>query len=53
MKLLAMGGDGIGPEVVDAALQVLEVAAKSIDLQVDISEDLLHACAKIPQSRSY
>jgi 3-isopropylmalate dehydrogenase len=45
MKLLAMGGDGIGPEVVDAALQVLEVAAKSIDLQVDISEDLLHGAA--------
>lgn len=44
-KVLAMGGDGIGPEVVDAALQVLEVAAKSISLGLDIGEDLLHgAC---------
>ncbi len=45
IKILAMGGDGIGPEVVDAALQVLEVAAKSAKLAVDLSEDLLHgAC---------
>ena len=45
IKVLAMGGDGIGPEVVDAALQVLEIAAKSINLSVDLSEDLLHgAC---------
>jgi len=45
IKVLAMGGDGIGPEVVDAALQVLEVAARSIKLSVDLSEDLLHgAC---------
>lgn len=40
-----MGGDGIGPEVVAAALQVLEVAARSISLQVDVSEDLLHGAA--------
>ncbi len=45
IRVLAMGGDGIGPEVVDAALQLLEVAAKSIKLSVDLSEDLLHgAC---------
>ena len=44
-KVLALGGDGIGPEVVDAALQVLETAAKSIKLHLDLSEDLLHgAC---------
>lgn len=45
IKVLALGGDGIGPEVVDAALQVLEVAARSIDLSLDISEDLLHGAA--------
>jgi len=45
LKVLAMGGDGIGPEVVDAALQVLEVAAGSIRLSLDISEDLLHGAA--------
>lgn len=41
LKVLALGGDGIGPEVVDAALQVLEVASKSIGLPLDISEDVL------------
>ena len=41
LKVLALGGDGIGPEVVDAALQVLEVASKSIGLSLDISEDVL------------
>lgn len=45
LKLLAMGGDGIGPEVVDAALQVLEVAAAADGLKVDLSEDLLGGAA--------
>ncbi len=45
LKVLALGGDGIGPEVVDAGLKVLECAAKSIDLVLDISEDLLHGAA--------
>ena len=45
LKVLAMGGDGIGPEVVDSALKVLEVAANSIRLQLDLSEDLLHGAA--------
>ena len=45
LKILALGGDGIGPEVVDAALKVLDVAAHSIDLDFDLSEDLLHGAA--------
>ncbi len=45
LKVLALGGDGIGPEVVEAALRVLEVAADSIGLPVDLSEDLLHGAA--------
>jgi 3-isopropylmalate dehydrogenase len=45
LKLLAMGGDGIGPEVVDAALQVLDIAAKTTGLEFDLSEDLLHGAA--------
>ncbi|MEM7193317.1 MAG: 3-isopropylmalate dehydrogenase [Pseudomonadota bacterium] len=45
MKVLALGGDGIGPEVLDSALRVLDVAAKSINLKFDLTEDLLHgAC---------
>ena len=45
LKVLALGGDGIGPEVVDASLKVLDVAAASIGLAVDLSEDLLHGAA--------
>ena len=45
LKILALGGDGIGPEVVDAALRVLEIAANSSGLALDISEDLLHGAA--------
>ena len=40
-----MGGDGIGPECVDAALQVLDVAATADGLTVDLSEDLLGGAA--------
>jgi 3-isopropylmalate dehydrogenase len=45
IKVLALGGDGIGPEAVDSALQLLEVAAKTVGLSIDISEDLLHGAA--------
>jgi len=45
LKILALGGDGIGPEVVAAAIRVLDVAAHSIDLDFDLSEDLLHGAA--------
>lgn len=45
MKILALGGDGIGPEVLESALQLLDVAAHSIGLHCDLTEDLLHgAC---------
>ena len=45
LKILAMGGDGIGPEVVDASLKVLDVAASSVGLKIDLCEDLLHGAA--------
>jgi len=32
LKVLALGGDGIGPEVVDASVKLLDVAAQSIAL---------------------
>ncbi|MDE0416863.1 MAG: 3-isopropylmalate dehydrogenase [bacterium] len=44
LDLLALGGDGIGPEVTGCALKVVEKACDS-DTRVDITEDLLHgAC---------
>lgn len=45
IKLLALGGDGIGPEVVNASLKVLDVVASSLGLDIDLSEDLLHGAA--------
>jgi 3-isopropylmalate dehydrogenase len=45
IKLLELGGDGIGPEVVSAALQVLEVAGRDSGTNFDISEELLHGAA--------
>ena len=45
LNVLAMGGDGIGPEVLDASLKVMEEAAKSINLSINVSEDLLHGAA--------
>ena len=45
LKILALGGDGIGPEVLDAGLKVLDVASRSIGLHIDVTEGLLHgAC---------
>ena len=44
-KVLALGGDGIGPEVMSAALRVLEVAAAEAGLSVDVTEDLLHGAS--------
>ena len=45
LKVLVLAGDGIGPEVVEAALQVLEIAARSVQLTLDLDEDLLHGAA--------
>ena len=45
INVLALGGDGIGPEVMDAALKVLEVVTRSARLSIDVSEDLLHGAA--------
>ena len=40
-KILALGGDHIGPEVVSAGLRVLRHVAEKFDLLVDVEEDLL------------
>ena len=45
LSVLALGGDGIGPEVMAAALKVLDVAASSVRLSLDVPEDLLHGAA--------
>jgi len=44
-KVLALGGDGIGPEVVASGLRLLEAVAAAEGIEVDIEEDLLHGAA--------
>lgn len=44
-QILALGGDGIGPEVVSAGLKVAEATAKPAGFDLAIQHDLLHgAC---------
>ncbi len=38
VKLLALGSEGIGPKVVNAALKVLDVVGNSLGLKIDLSE---------------
>ena len=44
-RVLVLGGDGIGPEVTDAAVTVLEQAAGASGLQIDLEHDLLGGAA--------
>ena len=41
-RILVLPGDGIGPEVMGSALDVLNTVAAVEDLQLDITEDVLH-----------
>ncbi len=43
--LLALGGDGIGPEVLNAGLAVADAACAGSDIRLSIKEDLLHGAA--------
>ena len=44
-SILALGGDGIGPEFLAAGLSVAEAACRGTDLRLEVSEDLLHGAA--------
>jgi len=44
-KLLVLPGDGIGPEVVSAALRVFERLCQLESIETEISHDLLHGAA--------
>jgi len=45
VKLLALGGDGSGPEVAACGLRLVEAAADRAGLAVEVREDLLHGAA--------
>jgi len=44
-KLLALAGDGIGPEILASALELTNAVASRAGLRVHIGEDLLHGAA--------
>ena len=44
-RILVLPGDGIGPEVMASALDVLDAVAISKNLHLDITEDVLHGAA--------
>lgn len=44
-KVLALPGDGIGPEIMDSALKVLDRLAEHAQMSFDIDFDLLHGAS--------
>jgi len=46
IKLLALGGDEIGPEVSNASLKLLGIIGNSLSLNIDLREDLLHGTTR-------
>ncbi|MEX0304008.1 MAG: isocitrate/isopropylmalate family dehydrogenase, partial [Leisingera sp.] len=45
VSILVLGGDGIGPEVLEAGLAVAESVAQRNGIALNITEDLLHGAA--------
>ncbi len=44
-KITVLKGDGIGPEIVDECIKVLDVAGKKYDFEIDYDYQLLGGCA--------
>ncbi|MCD8198757.1 MAG: 3-isopropylmalate dehydrogenase, partial [Phascolarctobacterium sp.] len=45
MKITLLPGDGIGPEIVDASVEVLNAAAKKFCFDVTYDKQLIGGCA--------
>ena len=45
MKILALPGDGIGPEIIESTLQVLEVLSSKLSLNIEIEKGLIGGAA--------
>ena len=45
MKIVTLPGDGIGPEIMQAAVSVLDAAAHKFNFQVEYDEELLGGVA--------
>ena len=44
-KITVIKGDGIGPEIMDRALEVLYAVGKKYDMEFDLTEELMGGCA--------
>ncbi len=45
MKIVVLAGDGIGPEITDAALEVMQAAGKKFNLKLEFDHKLMGGCA--------
>lgn len=45
MKICLLPGDGIGVEIVDAAVEVLDAAAKKYGFEIEYDKQLIGGCA--------
>ena len=45
LKVLALGGDGVGPEVTAAGLKVLDALSEGADFKIEVEEDLIHGAS--------
>ncbi len=45
MKIVVLAGDGIGPEITDAALEVMQAAAEKFNLKLEFDHKLMGGCA--------
>jgi 3-isopropylmalate dehydrogenase len=45
MKIVTLPGDGIGPEIMQAAIAVLDATAKKFNFKVEYDEELLGGAA--------
>ena len=45
MKICLLPGDGIGVEIVDAAVEVLDAAAKKFGFEIEYDKQLIGGCA--------
>jgi len=44
-KIIALGGDGIGPEIMQQGLRVLQFVGAKVSLEFDVEYDLLHGAS--------
>ncbi len=45
MKITVLAGDGIGPEIIDAALEVMQATEKKFGLSIEYDRKLMGGCA--------